>query len=309
MCTMENSKEYSKEINVEKEIRLDVCVAEKLGISRTAAQKLIKDGCVTEIFAGHKIVRKSGYKVLPEALYRIRIPEIKKSILQPDDRPLAILYEDQDLLVVDKPAGLLVHPTTHTMTGTLVNALLYHVKNLSGIGGQARPGIVHRLDKDTSGVMVIAKHDQAHRCLSEQFAERTIEKTYVALVHGVVEKRGHIQAAIGRSKKVRTKMSVLSEKGRQAVTDYELLKRCNRCSLVRIFPRTGRTHQIRVHFAYIKHPVVGDSVYGIGTRIPGVKRQLLHAESITFVHPGTGEKMTFKAPLPEDFKLKNQNWL
>lgn len=301
---MEKTEECRREIIIDKKGRLDVSVAEKLAISRTAAQKLIIAGQVHKISAtGLVKEQKAAGMATPGEIYCVQLEPLRAISLAREDKPLEILYEDNDFLVLNKPAGMLVHPTVRQAQGTLVNALLFHIDNLSGIGGEIRPGIVHRLDKDTSGVMVIAKNDYAHQNLSEQFASRSIKKTYLALVGGVMEQRhGKIQAALGRHRTIRTKMSVVAKKGREAITEYELIRQYHDCALLRVFPRTGRTHQIRVHFGYIKHPVVGDIVYGSKKSFSGVSRHLLHAESITFTHPRTGSVMTFSAPLPEDFK-------
>lgn len=301
---MEKTEEYRREIVIDTIGRLDVCVALKLGISRTAVQKLIAGGQVHKISAGRIVrVRKTAMRVAPGEIYHVELQLPRAISLSPEEKPLEIIYEDRDILVLSKPAGMLTHPTARHVHGTLVNALLFQIRDLSGIGSEIRPGIVHRLDKDTSGVMVIAKNDYAHQNLSEQFARRTIKKTYVALVHGTMEtKKGVIQIPLGRSKSDRTKMSVRWENGRQAITEYEVVKKYNECSLLRIYPRTGRTHQIRVHLTYIKHPIMGDMVYGNKKSFPGVRRHLLHAESLTFTHPRTGLIMTFSAPWPVDFK-------
>jgi len=222
--------------------------------------------------------------------------------LEGEDIPLAILHEDADLVVIDKPAGLVVHPGAGNATGTLVQALLHHCDDLSGIGGVERPGIVHRLDKETSGCLVVAKNDAAHQSLSTQFAERTIEKTYLAIVKGTLRRAtGTIDAAIGRHRSNRQKMAIdLTGKGRESVTHYRVLTAANGLSLVECQPKTGRTHQIRVHLKHLGHPLAGDPVYGKREYFP---RHLLHAWKLAFDHPRTGKRMEFTAPVPADFPL------
>ena len=227
-----------------------------------------------------------------------------------EDIPLEILFDDDDVVVVNKPAGMVVHPAAGNPSGTLVNALLYHVKNLSGIGGEARPGIVHRLDKGTSGVMVVAKHDAAHQELARQFHDREVEKEYVALVWGLVQQRKRINAAIGRDPKNRLKMSVRASRARHAVTRITWSRDLRGVTLCRIAIHTGRTHQIRVHLSAIGHPIVGDALYGgVHRRVPHplhavqtLTRPFLHAETLSFTHPRTKERMTFTAPIPADLE-------
>jgi 23S rRNA pseudouridine1911/1915/1917 synthase len=212
------------------------------------------------------------------------------------------LYQDEDLVIVDKPKGMVVHPAHGNWDQTMVNALLYHIHDLSGINGELRPGIVHRLDKDTSGVMVVAKNDQAHRNLAEQIREHTIKREYIALVHGVIkENLGTIDAPIGRSKLDRKKMAVIKD-GRRAVSNYEVMKRFNNYTLVKVTLLTGRTHQIRVHFAYIKHPVVGDPLYGSAKKHFDLDSQALHACLLGFDHPRSGDYMEFSSDLPPYFR-------
>ena len=231
------------------------------------------------------------------------------------DIPITILYEDSDIVVIDKPAGLVVHPAAGHADGTLVNALLFHVRDLSGIGGEIRPGIVHRLDKDTSGVMVIAKRDNVHRRLKEEWGTPSVRKEYTALVYGAPARaKGVIEAAIGRDPHDRKRMAIVSgASGRNAITEYELTEKFNYVSVLRCLLRTGRTHQIRVHMKHLGHPIVGDPVYsgpqwrGIPDRtiqklLASMKRQALHARKITFPHPSTGEVMTFETELPEDMR-------
>lgn len=242
----------------------------------------------------------------------IAVPDAVPSGISSQDLPLTVLYEDADVVVIDKPAGLVVHPAAGHPDQTLVNALLFHVKDLSGVGGEIRPGIVHRLDKDTSGVMIIAKHDDAHRKLSADWNTDRVRKEYVALVYGSPSsERGTVDAPIGRDPRDRKRMAVVAG-GRAAITDYELAERLRYVSLIRCRLRTGRTHQIRVHMKHLGHPIVGDPLYsgpqwrGIPEKrvqkvLSSLERQMLHAAKITFVHPSTGTSMTFEAPLPDDF--------
>jgi 23S rRNA pseudouridine1911/1915/1917 synthase len=241
------------------------------------------------------------------------VPAATPSSMASQDLPLTILHEDEDVVVIDKPAGLVVHPAAGHPDQTLVNALLHHVHDLSGIGGELRPGIVHRLDKDTSGVMLIAKHDDAHRKLTAAWNTEAVRKEYLALVYGTpAEDRGTVDAPIGRDPRDRKRMAVVEE-GRRAVTDYELAERLRYASLLRCRLRTGRTHQIRVHMKYLGHPIVGDPVYsgpqwrGIPDKkiqriLSSLGRQALHAARITFPHPRDGRVMVVEAPLPDDMR-------
>ena len=231
----------------------------------------------------------------------LTIPAPKPAVPEAQDIPLTILYEDKDLAVVVKPCGMVVHPAAGNEDGTLVNALLHHLDSLGGIGGELRPGIVHRLDKDTSGLLLVAKNDASQLALSEQLSARTMEKHYRALVEGNIrEDSGRIEAAIARSKKDRKKMAVDPE-GREAITEWTVLARGNGVTLLDVHILTGRTHQIRVHTKHIGHPVCGDPIYGSakGAKVP---RLMLHAYSLAFTHPTTGERLTFTAELPEEFK-------
>ena len=242
----------------------------------------------------------------------IAVPDAVPSGISSQDLPLTVLYEDADVVVIDKRAGLVVHPAAGHPDQTLVNALLFHVKDLSGVGGEIRPGIVHRLDKDTSGVMIIAKHDEAHRKLSADWNTERVRKEYVALVYGSPSsERGTIDAPIGRDPRDRKRMAVVAG-GRAAITDYELAERLRYVSLLRCRLRTGRTHQIRVHMKHLGHPIVGDPLYsgpqwrGIPEKrvqklLSSLERQMLHAAKITFAHPRDGAAMSFEAPLPRDF--------
>ena len=280
--------------------RLDVYVGGQLALSRSAAQRLIDEG--RTLVGGERT--KAGRRVRAGDVVTVTAPEPEPLDVAPEDLPLDILYEDQDIIVVNKPRGLVVHPAAGNWTGTLVNALLAHCRDLSGIGGKIRPGIVHRLDKDTSGVIVAAKNDAAHLALARDLKERAVEKTYLAIVHGVPrEDKGTIDAPIGRHPTHRKKMAVLPEgQGRPAVTHYEVVERLPGYALLSVHPITGRTHQIRVHLAHIGHPVVGDPVYGRRKAPGGIAGQALHAVSLSLHHPRTGERMCFAAPLPEDME-------
>ena len=236
---------------------------------------------------------------------RVDVPPPQPTTLEPEPIPLSIVYEDEALLVIDKPSGLTVHPGHGRRAGTLANALVHHLRNLPELIGSDRPGIVHRLDKDTSGVMVVAKTETVQHKLSRAFAERTVQKTYLACVHGAdVDEQGEITFRIARSKYARTKMTIVEEGGRDALTRYEVVRRLPGHALVRCFPRTGRTHQIRVHLRAIRHPIVGDPLYGWRTGIGDdvVPRLLLHAHRLAFDHPVTGERVEHEAPLPPDFE-------
>ena len=292
------------------ESRLDLFVSERLELSRTRVQKLLAEGKIT-------VDGREGRKSEPvEEGQRIevRVPPPTVVSMEPEDLPLEIVYQDSHLAVVNKPAGMVVHPAPGHRTGTMVNALLYHVKDLSGVGGRLRPGIVHRLDRDTSGLLVVAKTDVAHQALSEALKRRDIKRLYQALVWGHIDRDAlTIDAPIGRDPRDRKRMAVV-EDGRSALTRVRLAERWVRADLLDIALKTGRTHQIRVHLSHIGHPVVGDVVYGRGwERGMGggsrkwadelarrVKRQFLHAAALGFDHPVTGERMRFRAPLPAD---------
>ncbi len=289
--------------------RLDKFLAESLpDVSRTQIQRLIDEGQVN-LARGKATAR---YRVRSGEHIHLQIPPPKPAHLMPEDIPLDIVYEDDALVVVNKPPGMVVHPAPGHEHGTLVNALLYHCKTLSGIGDEERPGIVHRLDKDTSGLMLVAKHDRSHRHLSDQLRDRTLSRRYVALVQGrLPAERGTIDAPIGRHPQHRQKMTVVESTGRDARTHYEVLESWGALSLVQLSLETGRTHQIRVHLAHINRPVIGDPVYGVKAvslpRHPAIERwirmfprQALHARGLQFEHPETGETMVFAAALPDD---------
>ena len=277
--------------------RLDIQLSEVSGLTRSRTANLIGGGCCR---IGGEPCLKTGAKPAEGAEITLVIPEPRPAEPQPEDIPLDILYEDDDLAVVIKPRGMVVHPAAGHEDGTLVNALLGNLSELSGIGGELRPGIVHRLDKDTSGLMMVAKNDETQNALSLMLKGREIEKHYLALVEGTFpEPEGRVEAPIARSKKDRKKMAVDPE-GREAVTEYRVIAEGRNCSLLDVHILTGRTHQIRVHMRSIHHPVCGDPLYGYdkGVKVPCL---MLHARSLSFAHPGTGEQMSFRAPIPEDF--------
>ena len=282
-------------------LRLDKALSERFPEhSRTIVAGWIEAGRVT--VDGVPLPGKT--KVRGGERVRVDVPPPAATDLVPEDRPLAVLFEDEAVLVLDKPSGLTVHPGSGQKDGTLANALVFHLRNLPTVGGHDRPGIVHRLDKDTSGVMLVAKTEAAHRALSRQFAAREVHKEYLAVVHGTVTgERGRIDLPLGRSSAGRTKMAVRVEGGRPSVTEWKVEERLARHTVVRCFPHTGRTHQIRVHLLSEDHPIVGDPVYGWKSS-PGddlATRLLLHAHRIAFTHPTTGAALTFVAPLPPAF--------
>lgn len=277
--------------------RADVFLAAKLGVSRSNMQKLLEDGRVKR---SEKII-KANYKVRAGEMFVVDIPEPEPIEAVPENIPLDIIYEDDDVVVLNKARGMVVHPAPGNYTGTLVNALLYHCSNLSGINSAIRPGIVHRLDKDTSGIMIVAKNDAAHISLSQQIQSKTAVRTYLAVVRGNIKTdSGTIETQIARDKNDRKKMAVVKEGGRDAITDYEVLERFGKYTLVRCKLRTGRTHQIRVHMEYLGYPLVGDPKYSPMKTPFAIKGQALHSHTLEFTHPRTGERMKFEAPLPED---------
>lgn len=279
--------------------RLDRYIASKdIQLSRVMIQRLIED---KEIMVNGKS-QKVSYKVQEGDKITINIPEAKETNLKAQDIPLDIIYEDNDILVVNKQKGMVVHPAAGNPDGTLVNAIMAHCKgNLSGIGGEIRPGIVHRLDKDTSGLLIIAKNDKAHIAMSSQIQNREVKKVYLALVRGnVPEDEATINMPIGRSTKDRKKMAV-SKTGKNAITHFKVIKRFGNYTFLEINIETGRTHQIRVHMSEIGYPVVGDAIYSNGKNEFGVQGQMLHAKSLDFNHPITGEKMHLEADLPKYF--------
>ena len=280
--------------------RLDIYIAENFNeLSRTMIKKLIESNNVLVNDKSEKVT----YKVQANDNISIDVPEAKETKLKAQEIPLDIIYEDSDIIVVNKPKGMVVHPANGNPDGTLVNAILSICKNsLSGIGGELRPGIVHRLDKDTSGLIIVAKNDKAHINMSEQIKERNVKKTYIALVRGnVPEEEATINMPIGRSTKDRKKMAV-TKNGKQAITHFKVLKRYSKYTLLEIKIETGRTHQIRVHMAEIGYPVVGDAVYSNGKNEFGIEGQMLHAYKLEFMHPITNKHMELTAPLPQYFE-------
>lgn len=277
--------------------RADVALAALLEVTRSNMQKLLEEGRAVK---GTKVL-KSNYKVKKGDEIIVTLPEPQPLDVQPENIPLYIIYEDDDVVVVNKARGMVVHPAAGNYSGTLVNALLYHCKNLSGINGVIRPGIVHRLDKDTSGIMICAKNDAAHISLSEQIQAKTAKRTYLAVVRGNVKTdSGVIETMIARDKNDRKKMAVVKEDGRIAITEYKVLERFGKYTIVRCKLRTGRTHQIRVHMEYLGYPLVGDPKYSPMKTPFSIQGQALHSQTLEFTHPRTGERMCFEAPLPED---------
>lgn len=281
-------------------LRLDkVLVSELKDRSREFIMRLIDEG---EVLVNDKKA-KNSYRVKENDEITINIPKAKNLDATPQDIPLDIVYEDDDIIVINKPRDLVVHPSNGHEDGTLVNALLAHCTNLSGINGVKRPGIVHRIDKDTTGLLVVAKNDYAHEFLAKQLEDHTLHREYIALVKGVIkEEDGKIIAPIGRDKYNRQKMAVDVKNGKPAVTHFHVLKRFNQYTLISCVLETGRTHQIRVHMNYIGYPIEGDPVYGPKSHLLFDKGQLLHAEKLILIHPKTKKKMTFTAPLPKDFQ-------
>lgn len=276
---------------------LDTLLAE---YTRSHLKKLIEDGCVA---VNGKIV-KASYKVREGEELVLVLPDLKEPDILPEEIPLSVVYEDEDMLVVNKPQGMVVHPAPGNYTGTLVNALLAHCgDSLSGINGEKRPGILHRIDKDTSGLLLVAKNDMAHQSLAEQIKEHSLTRAYMALCHGgFKEETGKIRLPIGRHPVDRKKMTVTYRNSKEAVTNYRVLERLGSYSLVECRLETGRTHQIRVHMSHLGHPIVGDPVYGVKKESFSLNGQLLHAYQVGFLHPRTGEYLEFSSPLPEHFE-------
>ena len=290
--------------NVEPEYngqRIDKFLSETLPeYSRSFIQKVVKDGGV---LVDEKCV-KSNYKLSTGQILKLNVPELVEPDIVPEDIPLDILYEDEDIIVVNKPKGMVVHPAAGHYTGTLVNALMYHCRdNLSGINGVTRPGIVHRIDMNTTGVLVACKNDAAHIFLSEQLAVHSITRKYNAIVHNSFkENSGTVDAPIGRHHIDRKKMAIDYKNGRNAVTHYSVISNYGKYAHIECQLETGRTHQIRVHMSSIGHPLLGDDVYGSGKSPYRLEGQTLHARVLGFVHPSTGKYMEFEAPLPDYFK-------
>jgi 23S rRNA pseudouridine1911/1915/1917 synthase len=282
------------------------------GLTRSRGQGLIRDGFVKV----NEHSPKTSYRIKTGDLITIHIPSVIPYHLEPEPVDFSVIHEDASLIVLDKPAGLVIHPAPGHLKGTLVQGLLQHCSDLSGIGGVLRPGIVHRLDKDTSGVLVVAKNDNSHNFLAKQFKQGTIKKQYLALVHGRVNNiKGQINLPITRNPNRRKEMVVLPDRGKGALTYWEKLEDLAGCfSLISVRPKTGRTHQIRVHFAHIGHPIAGDRVYGYRQKwwkqhpsllseiAPIIKRQMLHAECIGFIHPDSKDYREFYSPIPDDMK-------
>ena len=265
-------------------------------ISRSSIQRLIKE---SHVLVGG-LPSKAHHNVVEREVVEVRIPEPVPSAIASEDIPLDIVYEDEDLLVANKPPGMVVHPAPGHYSGTLVNALLYHCKNLSGIGGVLRPGIVHRIDKGTSGLLVVAKNDSAHRGLAKQFKDRSIARTYVALVKGIIQHdNGVIELPIGRHRRDRKKMGVMFVKSKSATTCYRVVKRYKDFTLLELRLKTGRTHQIRVHMAYLGNPILGDDKYGTKDLL---RRPALHAKTLGFIHPRTREYAEFDSEIPKDMQ-------
>ena len=290
--------------------RLDAFLASHIeGWSRARVQRLIEDG---EVLVNGRAA-KASYKLRANDEIEAELTALPATSFLPEDIPIEVVYEDDDLIIVNKPAGIVVHPGAGARTGTLANALAFHFQNLSTAGGVARPGIVHRLDKDTSGLLLVAKTEPAHEHLADQFRAREVFKSYVALVHGQVERdRGEIDQPIARDPRHRTRMAIVRG-GRSALSIYRARERFARFTLIDVELKTGRTHQIRVHLAWLKHPVVGDETYGSGrdntvadpvirSQIGKLGRQFLHAEKLGFTHPKSGKRLNFTSPLPNELQ-------
>ena len=282
--------------------RIDVVLSQALSnISRSFLQKLIAEGAVT---VDGEACSSKKYKVEPGQEVTVRIPEPEPLSVEAENIPLDIIYEDEDLLVVNKEKGMVVHPAAGNESGTLVNAVLYHCGDrLSSINGIIRPGIVHRIDKDTSGLLMIAKNDAAHNCLAQQLAEHSITRAYEAIVYNSFrQEEGTVDAPIGRDPRNRLRQAVTEQNSKRAVTHYKVLERLGTFTHIEARLETGRTHQIRVHMAYINHPLLGDPVYGPAKNPFGLQGQMLHARLLGFVHPRTGKYMEFESSLPEEFQ-------
>lgn len=294
-------EKYNLIIDNENNYRLDKVIALNMeDLSRTQIQDMISRGAV--IVNGK--VEKASYKTKLNDQIEIMIEDNTDLDIEPEDIPLKIVYEDKDVIVVDKPTGMIVHPSPGITSGTLVNALLFHCKDLSGINGVNRPGIVHRIDKETSGLLMIAKNDAAHRSLSNQLKTHSVTRRYVALVHGLIPHvKGKIDAPIGRNPKDRQSMSVTRTNSKDAITNFTVLKRYKSMSLIECRLETGRTHQIRVHMSYIGYPVYGDPKYGY-RKDDFTHGQFLHAKKLGFIHPTTQKYMEFESELPDYFKAK-----
>lgn len=292
---------FSYQIGVgEDEERLDIWLTTAIsGLSRSYIQKCIKDGQVSV----NEKPAKAAYRLRVDDEISFLIPEAAEPAIEAEDIPLAVLYEDEDVLVVDKPKGMVVHPAPGHLSGTLVNAVLWHCKGqLSGINGVLRPGIVHRIDRDTTGSLIVCKNDRAHRAIAAQLKEHSLTRTYRAIVHGVLEtEEGVINAPIGRDERNRKRMAVDCKNGKDAVTHYRVLTRFREYTYIECRLETGRTHQIRVHMTSIGHPLLGDEVYGVRKSPFHLEGQTLHAHKLGFCHPGNGAYVEVEAPLPPYF--------
>ncbi len=279
--------------------RIDSFLADKINdISRSYVKRLIKKG---QVKVNNDVI-KPKYKVSKGDKIIVNIPKPKKLEAKPENIEIEIIYEDEDVAVVNKPRGMVVHPAAGNYSGTLVNALLYNLNNLSSINGVIRPGIVHRIDKDTTGLLMIAKNNKSHRILSKQLKKHSITRQYYALVIGnIKEEKGIINAPIGRHPVHRKKMAVTKKNSKGAITHFEVIERFKQYTLIKAELETGRTHQIRVHMSYIKHPIVGDPVYGVKNKKYNLKGQLLHAKTLGFSHPTEGNYLEFNSKLPDDF--------
>ncbi len=286
-------------VSEEDDDRLDAYLARELNeLSRSYAQKLIKDGLVLV----NGLTKKPRYQVKDGDYIIVQIPKPKELEVIAEDIAIDIVYEDEDIVIVNKARGMVVHPAPGHYTKTLVNALLFHIDNLSSFNGMIRPGIVHRLDKDTTGLLIIAKNDRAHKFLFDKLKDRDIEREYIAITYGEIQGEGGvINAPIGRDPKNRKKMAINYKNGKEAITNYKVLNRHNGYSLVQANLETGRTHQIRVHLAHIKHPIVGDPIYSNRKEDNKYEGQLLHARRIGFVHPRTREYIEFETDIPNSF--------
>lgn len=281
--------------------RIDKCISNYLeSLSRSYIQKIIKDG---KAYVNDAVV-KANYKVKVDDKVQFEIPDCEEPDIPPQDIPLDILYEDKDILIVNKPKDMVVHPASGHYEGTLVNAIMFHCKDeLSGINGVLRPGIVHRIDKDTTGSIIICKNDEAHRKIAQQLKEHSITRKYRAIVYGrIMEEEGTVNAPIGRHPTDRKKMAINEKNGKPAVTHYKVLERFDKYTYIECQLETGRTHQIRVHMTSIGHPLLGDEVYGNAKCPFKLEGQTLHAMTIGFIHPTTGEYVEYEAPLPEYFE-------
>jgi len=298
---LSTEKQYCLQVaEAEENQRVDIYLAQRMGISRSHAQKIIAAG---QVWVNKKII-KANYKVACNDNVEALLAEAQPAEIRPESIPLDVVYEDDHMIIINKPRGMVVHPAAGNYSGTLVNALLEHCQDLSGINGVIRPGIVHRLDKDTSGVMVVAKNDQSHLNLALQIKERHASRKYIAIVHGnIKEEQGVINAPIGRHPVDRKKMAVVFSNSKTAITHFRTIERFGNYTVVECKLQTGRTHQIRVHMAHIGHPVVGDPKYGPKKQFFPIAGRALHSAHLSLAHPVTGETMCFSAPLPADMEM------